>query len=62
MNKRSAKAEAESDDAKNASPDAPAVSPLSPYERFERFAKKIITVPKQEIEERERLYQEKKKK
>jgi hypothetical protein len=30
----------------------------SPFERFEAFARKVISVPKAEIDERERAYRE----
>lgn len=36
--------------------------PPSPFERFEEFARKVISVPKAEIDERERAYQEGRKK
>jgi hypothetical protein len=44
-----------------ASPDLPPLPPLpsSPtFDRFVEFARKIVRVPKSEIEEQERLYRE----
>jgi hypothetical protein len=35
----------------------PPVSP-TPYERFEEFARRVISVPRAEVEERERVYKE----
>lgn len=34
----------------------------TPFQRFEEFAKRVISVPKKEIEERERTWQDKRKK
>ncbi len=34
----------------------------SPFERFEDFARKVVSVPKAEIDRRERTYKEKKRK
>jgi hypothetical protein len=33
----------------------------TPFQRFEEFARKVISVPRAEIEERERAYREKRK-
>jgi hypothetical protein len=35
----------------------PPVSP-TPFERFEEFARRVVSVPKAEVEERERVYRE----
>jgi hypothetical protein len=42
-----------------ASPDPP--DSQTPFERFEAFARKILSVPKTEIEARERTYRESRK-
>lgn len=34
----------------------------TPFERFEEFARKVLSVPKAEIDERERAYRENRKK
>lgn len=53
---------------KERSPDCPDPEPSSPvdektpFQRFEEFAKRIISVPKKEIEEREHAWQDKRKK
>lgn len=49
------------DDAKagRAGPDPPP-SPTQ-FERFEEFARRIVSVPKAEIQEQERLYQERRR-
>lgn len=41
------------------SPDLPPSAP-TPFEQFEEFARKIISVPKAEVQEQERLYHERK--
>ena len=38
-----------------ATPESP---PESPFQRFEEFARRVISVPKAEIDERERAYRE----
>ncbi|HXO18615.1 MAG TPA: hypothetical protein VOA87_01695 [Thermoanaerobaculia bacterium] len=38
----------------------PSPSEQTPFDRFTEFARKVISVPKSELEERERQYQEKK--
>ena len=44
------------------SPAPPSPPPeQTPFERFEEFARKIISVPKSEIQEQERLYRERKR-
>jgi hypothetical protein len=40
------------------SPDPPPAP--TPFEQFEEFARRIISVPKAEIQEQERLYRERK--
>jgi hypothetical protein len=47
---------ADPEKAGRASPDPP--SSQTAFERFEEFARRVISVPKTEIEERERLYRE----
>jgi len=42
-----------------ASPDPP--DSQTPFERFEAFARKVLAVPKAEMEERERIYRETRK-
>jgi hypothetical protein len=54
------------DDKDGAAESAPNPSPdptpkETPFERFTEFARKIISVPRAEIEEQERLYQQTKK-
>lgn len=51
---------AEPEKAGRASPDPP--SSQTPFERFEAFARKVLSVPKAELEKRERAYQESRKK
>jgi hypothetical protein len=41
------------------SPDPPSSSLQTPFERFEKFARKVVSVPRSEMEERERAYREK---
>ena len=41
------------------SPDPPAAP--TPFERFENFARKIISVPKTEIQEQERIYRQRRR-
>ena len=53
--------DAESEKVGRESPDPPATTEKTPFERFEEFARKVISVPKSEIDERERLYQEQRK-
>lgn len=36
--------------------------PPTAFERFEEFARKVVSVPKAEIDERERAYQERRSK
>jgi len=43
-------------------PDPSAPHVQTPFERFEEFARKVVSVPKAEIEERERAYQERRRK
>jgi hypothetical protein len=38
-----------------------AESALTPFERFTEFARRIVAVPKSEIQEQERLYQRRQK-
>jgi hypothetical protein len=38
-------------------PDSPP-SEQTPFQRFEEFARRVVSVPRTEIEERERAYQE----
>jgi len=39
--------------------EAPSAKPgQTPYERFAEFARKIVAVPKAEVQEQERLYRE----
>lgn len=52
--------DAESEKAGRESPDPPAQE-KTPFERFEEFARKVISVPKSEIDERERKYREQRK-
>lgn len=40
------------------SPDPLTPSPQTPFERFEEFARKVVSVPKAEMDERERAYRE----
>jgi len=47
---------AEPEKTEKASPDPP--SPQTPFERFEEFARKVLSVPKAEIDNRERVYRE----
>lgn len=35
--------------------------PETPFQRFEEFARKVLSVPKAEIDERERAYRESRK-
>jgi hypothetical protein len=42
----------------------PAISPApleTPFERFEEFARKVVSVPKSEVDEQERRYKEARK-
>jgi hypothetical protein len=48
---------AEEDPAGRGSPDPP--TEKTPFQRFEEFARKVVSVPKAEIDERERAYREK---
>jgi hypothetical protein len=48
--------------AERANPDPPLPPGATPFERFEDFAKKIISVPKSEVQEQERLYREQSRK
>lgn len=41
-------------------PDSP-LTDQTPFQRFEDFARKVISVPRREIEEREQAYQENRK-
>jgi hypothetical protein len=43
-----------------ASPEPPA--PKTPFQAFEEFARKVVSVPKATIDERERVYQEERRK
>ena len=45
------------DQVKRLSPDPP-LPDETPFQRFEAFARKVIAVPRSEIEERERVYRE----
>ncbi len=42
-------------------PDSPPPDGMTPFERFVDFARKVIAVPRAEIEEQERIYQATKK-
>ena len=44
-------------EAKRLSPDPP-LPDETPFQRFEAFARKVVAVPRSEIEERERVYRE----
>ena len=50
---------ADPEKAGRASPDPPFSQ--TPFERFEEFARKVLSVPKREIDKRERTYRERKK-
>jgi len=39
-------------------PDPLTPSPQTPFERFEEFTRKVVSVPKAEMDERERVYRE----
>ena len=39
----------------------PSSQDQTPFQRFEEFARKVISVPRAEIEERERSYRERRK-
>lgn len=52
--------DAESEKAGRASPDPPSPG-QTPFERFEEFARKVLSVPRAEIEEREKAYRAKRK-
>jgi hypothetical protein len=41
------------------SPDPLTAPPQTPFERFEEFARKVVSVPKAEMDERERAYRDK---
>jgi len=43
---------------KSATPPPPKPDSLTPFERFSDFARRIIAVPKSEIDEQARLYRE----
>lgn len=43
-------------------PSPPADDGKTPFQRFEEFAKRVISVPKKEIEEREQAWRDKRKK
>ena len=45
--------------AERGNPDPPAPVQQSPFERFEEFARKVVAVPRSEMEERERAYRDK---
>jgi hypothetical protein len=40
----------------SASPDPLSPPPQTPFERFEEFARKVVSVPKSEVEARDREY------
>lgn len=40
------------------SPDPPTADEKTPFQRFEEFTKRVISVPKAEIDKRERAYRE----
>ena len=42
-------------------PDSPPSDGMTPFDRFVDFARKVIAVPRAEIEEQERIYQATKK-
>lgn len=44
----------------NVSPD-PSPPEQTPFERFEEFARRVVSVPKGELDERERAYREDRK-
>lgn len=60
MKQRRSEKDAASDAAGRASPDPPTTAEKTAFERFEEFARKVLSVPKAEIDERERAYRERK--
>lgn len=55
--KPSAKDAGSGGEVKRLSPD-PSLPDETPFQRFEAFARKVIAVPRSEIEDRERVYRE----
>jgi hypothetical protein len=52
--------DAESGELENLNPDS-SPSEQTPFQRFEEFARRVVAVPRAEIEDRERAYKEQKK-
>jgi hypothetical protein len=50
--------DADHERAERGNPDSP-IPAQSPFERFEEFARKVVSVPRAEMDERERAYREK---
>jgi hypothetical protein len=53
--------DADGGEAASLEPDSPPSDGMTPFERFVDFARKVIAVPRAEIEEQERIYQATKK-